>query len=912
MPRKGSKKGKTPLPTSERKTTRKPYHQSAGNGIASSSRPNEKERRIDLALEAAGVGIWEWDVAENAATWSENVHVIFGLTKDGFDGTFETYLNLVHPEDKKTVVQKINEALSTCGICHVEHRLIWPNGTTHWIETIGKVTTDKKALPSRITGTIRDVSKMKRVELEREDLKTRHETISKSAGVVIYDYDIETGNIVWSGNSENVLGFKPREMGNIDRWVSLIHPKDRDEAFEKLEEAQSKLKPYDVCYRFRKKNGGYINMHDRGFFIADKKGAAKRMLGMMSDVSERIRADKMIRESSQFRDTLENAMPGILYVYDVANQSLIHANNNISQYLGYTVEDLKNMGRSFITAILHPDDIDKLSRWTDEPDGTIKEAEQRILGSSGHYRTFLTRDTPFKRNKKGHVTQVIGIAQDITARKEVVGRLHQSEQSFRELFDTVGEGIYIQRSDGTFLDINTGACAMFGYDKKDLMGATLSFLSADGKNDFDEIGRRMQRAYDGEPQSFEFWGKKKNGEIFLQEIRFTRGTYFGKDIVIGTGWDITQRRKAEQAMQESEQRFRTLQNASFGGIGMHDQGFIIDCNQGLSDITGYPYNELVGRNGLELIAPEWRPFVLEKIKSGYDKTYDVEGLKKDGTRYALEIHGKNIPYQGRTIRVTEFRDITERKLAEQKIVDQNAKLQALTEDLVKKNVQLEEFTQIVSHNLRSPVGNITTLLNFYENALTDDERHEYFTLLKESSATTLFMLNEVNEVLKIKQDTNIEKEQLTFSIILQKVITLLNAKISQSAAIISADFSECATIQYPGIYLESIILNLLDNGLKYAHPERKPEIHFKTYKDARGHCHLAVKDNGLGLNLNKYGHYLFKLRKTFHRHPESRGIGLFMIKNQIESMGGEITVTSAENEGSTFLVNFNKYQPDGI
>jgi PAS domain S-box-containing protein len=913
MPRKVSKKGNTPSTASGKKQKAGSNHKSGGNGVAEKHlKPvGERVQRINLALEAAHMGIWEWDVAGNEVVWSENVHKIFGLSKDGFDGTFETYVNLIHPEDKKRVITKINAALNSSGSCRVEHRLIWPNGTTHWIETIGKVTIDKNGHPAKITGTIQDISKKKSIEFDREDWKRRHETISKSAGIIIYDYDIGSGNIIWSGNTENVVGFKPHQLGNVDRWISMIHPKDRDKAFRHLEEAQHELKPYDFYYRFRTRKGNYLFMHDRGFFIPDKKGVATRMLGMMSDESERIRSESIIRDNNIFRESLENAMPGVLYVYDVINQSLVHANRSISEHLGYTLAELKKMGKKFIKKILHPDDVHKLSAWTDEADGTVKESEQRILGKDGHYRTFLTRDTPFRRNSKGRVTQVIGIAQDITSRQEVIGRLHQSELSFRELFDTVGEAIYIQRSDGIFLDVNTGACLMFGYDKKDLTGATLSFLAAEGKNDFDHIREMLQLAYDGQSQTFEFWGKKKNGEVFLQEVRLTRGTYFGKDIIIGTGWDITNRRKAEQAARESEHRFSTLQQASFGGIALHDQGFIIDCNQGLSDITGYPYNELVGRNGLELITPEWRPFVLEKIKAGYEKPYDVEGLKKDGTRYALEVHGKNVPYHGRTIRVTEFRDITERKIAEQKIVEQNAKLQALTDDLVKKNNQLEEFTQIVSHNLRSPVGNITTLLNFYENAASENERQEYFSLLKESSATTLYMLNEVNEVLKIKQNKNIEKEMLTFSAVLQQVIKLLNAKISQSAAVINADFSESPVIHYPRIYLESIILNLLDNGLKYAHPERKPELHFKTYKDRQGHLYLAVKDNGLGLNLNKYGHYMFKLRKTFHRHPESKGIGLFMIKNQIESMGGEITLTSVENEGSTFFVNFNKYQADG-
>jgi PAS domain S-box-containing protein len=911
MPKKASKRTsvsrKRALPAAASST--KPGN---GDSVKKTRYGTSEDERLKLAIEAAGMAVWEWDMKHNTVIWSDNAHEILGIPKKHFDETFETYLNLVHPEDRKIVIATINEALEHKTVCQVEHRLNWPDGTSHWIESIGKVTFDKKGKPVRITGTIQDISARKRIEYERENWKDRHELITSAAGIVIYDYHIASGNVLWSDNCAAVLGYKKREINNIDKWIALIHTEDKKETVELLEAAQETLQPYDINYRFKKKKGGYLHIRDKGIFVADQNGLAARMLGMMNDVSSVIKTQKSIQESNLFRQSLESAMPGILYVYDVVHLKVIYTNKAIGRHLGYSLEDLKAMkGTNFLQKILHPDDIKNVPVWTNEPAGFTKEREYRVLDRFGKYRWFATSDTPFKHEASGRVLQVIGIAQDVTSRREVLDKLSRSEESYLELFDTVGEAIFILQSDSTFLDVNKGAAMMYGYSKEELIGMTPDFLSADGKNDLPDVRRKMELAMRGEPQSFEFWGKKKSGDFFLQEIKVTRGNYFGQVVLIATGWDVTKRLQAEQVVRESEQRFRTLQSASYGGIGLHDQGFIIDCNQGLCDITGYTYNELIGRNGLELIAAEWRPYVLEKIKSGYDRPYDVEGLRKDGTRYFLEIHGKNIPYHGRVIRVTEFRDITERKRAEEKIVEQNAKLVALTDDLVRKNNQLEEFTQIVSHNLRAPVGNITTLLSLHENAASPEEQKEYFNLLKESSATTLNMLNDVNEVLKIKQNKNIEKQRLKFQDVLHQVVAMVNAKISQLSAEILADFSGCPDIEYPAIYLESIMMNLLDNALKYSHPDRQPKIRFRTYVDRSGNTVMEVSDNGLGLNLARYGHHLFKLRKTFHKHPESRGIGLFIIKSQIETMGGEITIRSTENEGATFFVNFNKFQSDG-
>jgi signal transduction histidine kinase len=117
-----------------------------------------------------------------------------------------------------------------------------------------------------------------------------------------------------------------------------------------------------------------------------------------------------------------------------------------------------------------------------------------------------------------------------------------------------------------------------------------------------------------------------------------------------------------------------------------------------------------------------------------------------------------------------------------------------------------------------------------------------------------------------------------------------------------------SSISYPHIYLESIFLNLLSNAIKYSSNDRRPEISFRTFNEG-DKVILECSDNGLGIDLNRYHHQIFKMRKTFHANTESRGIGLFLIRNQIEAMGGQITVKSELNQGSTFTIIFNKFTP---
>jgi PAS domain S-box-containing protein len=518
----------------------------------------------------------------------------------------------------------------------------------------------------------------------------------------------------------------------------------------------------------------------------------------------------------------------------------------------------------------------------------------------------------FIGDANGNAIQMLGMMNDVSERMVAEINLKDNEKKFRKLLEDINVGVVLHGADARIRLVNKAALAMLGVSEMDLRGRTtfesfFDIIHEDGTPFLDEDLPAIRAVREGKAIRNVVMGLCRPGtseRVWL--LANTELTVFPNDehrCAVVTITDISERKKMEQALKDSELRFRTLQDASFGGIGLHKQGLIIDCNQGLCDITGYSHDELIGRNGVTLIAPEHQELVVHNIRNDYDKPYDVVGIRKDGTRYALEIRGKNIPYKEGTIRVTEFRDISERKLAESKILEQNAKLVAITKHLHIKNDQLHEFAQIVSHNLRSPVGNILSLLSLIDSAENEEEKREYFKLLEESGATTLTTLNELNEVLQIKQNKDIEKQDLEFATVFDHVIRMLNARIAQSDAGIITDFIEAPIIHYPNIYLESIFLNLLSNALKYAHPDRKLLIRIRSFR-TEGKVTLTVSDNGLGINMNKYGHQVFKLRKTFHHHPESRGIGLFMIKNQIVSMGGDITVSSIENEGSTFTVTF--------
>ena len=231
-------------------------------------------------------------------------------------------------------------------------------------------------------------------------------------------------------------------------------------------------------------------------------------------------------------------------------------------------------------------------------------------------------------------------------------------------------------------------------------------------------------------------------------------------------------------------------------------------------------------------------------------------------------------------------------------------LEALADRLMKQNKQLIEFAHITSHNLRAPASNLFSLLFLYKKAETIEEKEELFERFESVVTHLSDTLNDLMKAIQIKEEGSKNIESVEFEHILKKTKEILSGQIIETDASITYDFSAASKINYNKSYLESIFLNLLTNSLKYKSPERSPDIHIHT-EIKNGSLILYIRDNGLGIDLKKHSTKLFGLRKTFHRHKEARGIGLFITKAQVEAMGGTISVISEPHKGTMFLINFN-------
>jgi len=248
-------------------------------------------------------------------------------------------------------------------------------------------------------------------------------------------------------------------------------------------------------------------------------------------------------------------------------------------------------------------------------------------------------------------------------------------------------------------------------------------------------------------------------------------------------------------------------------------------------------------------------------------------------------------------------DITERKKGEEALLLSKVNLEAAAQELQQQNSQLTEFAHIISHNLRAPVGNIQALISLlHENSTIEDFRL-VFDNLQKTAVNLRETLNELLELLRVNKEHEMERTPIRFDDILTKVKEDMMGEILNANAWIISDFGPCQTVTHYKPYLESIMLNLLSNALKYRYPGRDPEIRFESLL-VNNRPVLKVHDNGLGIDLQQHGKQIFGLRKVFHGNSNAHGVGLFLTKTQVEALGGKISVESVVNQGSTFIIEF--------
>lgn len=370
----------------------------------------------------------------------------------------------------------------------------------------------------------------------------------------------------------------------------------------------------------------------------------------------------------------------------------------------------------------------------------------------------------------------------------------------------------------------------------------------------------------------------------------------------------------DKALRELERQKFALDQSAIVAI-TNIRGDITYVNDKFCAISGYSEDELIGQNhriinsgyhNKAFFADMWQTIAAGKVWRS-----EIKNKAKDGTYYwvattitpFLDETGK--PYMFVSVRF----DITKQKSLELELEEQLNERNRMLKLLSAQNKQLEDFCYIISHNLRAPLSNMSMLSDLMRDTEHASEQKELIEKLNQVSDYLQETFDELVSAIQVRNNVDVTEETIDLEETFNRTLKTLQGQILQTGAQIEGDFTEARYIHYPKTYIDSIFLNLISNTLKYRSESRTLQVKMRSYIK-KPWVYLEIEDNGLGLDLKMHGNKLFMLRKTFHRHPQAKGFGLFITRSQVESMGGKIEAESEVDQYFRIRIRLTKQQHD--
>lgn len=376
--------------------------------------------------------------------------------------------------------------------------------------------------------------------------------------------------------------------------------------------------------------------------------------------------------------------------------------------------------------------------------------------------------------------------------------------------------------------------------------------------------------------------------------------------MIGAIQDITKQKEEEQRLklletvitQSKDSILITEANSPDGKIPK-----IVYVNPAFSQMSGYQSNEIIGKSANIFKGPKSDSEELKKLLKAIKNEEEclIETITYTKNKEEYWVRFSMIPIFNNEEVISHWisiqRDITDEKKLE-------TEKEHLIRELTQNNKDLKQFSYITSHNLRAPLSNLIGLLNLTEDIpVENEELQEILAGFTKSTHLLNETINDLVKVIIIKDNPSMQKEEVSLKEVFENVFSQLSFQIELHKPIIKLKFDKLPQLITNKAYIESILLNLLTNSIKYKSENRKLKISI-TAEQVDNKAILTFKDNGIGIDLERNRDKIFGLYQRFHNYPDSKGLGLYLVKSQVETMGGTISIDSEVNKGTTFTITF--------
>ena len=661
-----------------------------GRDVSDKKRTEEElqsQRHHLLEAQAiAHLGSWGWDIDTGEVQWSDELFRIFGHEPESIYVTYDTFLAALLPDDHDRVLAAINDALLGKRPYDIEYRIVRPNGEVQSIHARGNVHRDATGHPLSMAGTVLDITERKGIEDALRASEERWHLAVRGSNEGIWDWNIQTGEVFFSVRWKAMRGYEESELANsISEWQSRIHPVDLERVLQRIDQYLAKQRPeYCEEYRVERKDGSYMWVLDRGMAIWADDGTPLRMAGSESDITERKQAESALAQSERQLRTVLDALPVGVWFTDRAGKPLL-ANPAAKQIWS----NLKQIGMQI---------PNNQSSWW-ETIGPVDEPHRRALSQAltsgipslgetfdlecldGTKKTIRNSTVPI-RDEAGNILGAIVLNEDITTLRQAQESLRLTQFSV----DHAVEGFFWVGPDARILHVNDAACRMLEYTREELTTMTLHDIDPNFPREvwnphWEELKEKGSLTLE-----LKHWSR--TGRVLDTEVTVNYLQYEGKEYNCAIMRDIGERKRAEEALRKSEERYRALyDDTPIMYFTLATDGTVLSVNRFGAEQLGYRVEELVGHSVLGLFHDQDK----ETFAAGLSeclatpettKHWEFRKVRKDGSM--IWVRGMARVAQSsteETVVLVTSEDITERRANEQLLASEKRILEMIATDV---------------------------------------------------------------------------------------------------------------------------------------------------------------------------------------------------------------------------------------
>lgn len=866
------------------------------------------EAQLLLALRAGKMGTFDWDLGRDKITWSEQHAEIFGMQLRDFDGSYASFVRSVHPDDLPYLEQAVKRAQLEHGFYQAEFRIIWPDGSQHWVAAQGEFFYDAAGVAQRMAGLTMDISARKQAHLALQESERQFRTLLENMQLVGVILDQHGDILLCNDYLLRLTGWQREEVLHRN-WFDVFLPGETRHEIKHavfLEAIRTNNVPVNYENEIVTRQGERRLIAWNNTLLKGSSTHALTIASIGEDITDRKAAERALKLSEEhFRSLFEQASDGIFIAN--AQSRFVDVNSFACRMLGYSRAELLWMD---VVDILAPAEHARLAQeFTRRPTGEEMRDEWRFRRKNNSQ---FIGEVSAKWLANGYLQVFL---RDVTARKNDEARLLEEIQKRRLLLDSAEDGIFVLDQAFHLMEANPSFAKMLGRTLEETL--RLQPWDWDASFPTEALWRAHWPELPKTQQRFETKLLKPSGATFEVEISGSPAlTQSGEALMLFICTDVTQRKRAEQAIQRSERHLHDVINSLFVYVGVLTPGGIVtEVNEPPLALAGLQAGDVIGKAFPDCYWWSYSAEVQTRLWSAIQRAAAGEPVRYDerarmGEKYIIVDLGL-IPLRDEAGNVTHIIpsgvDITERKRVEGELRQLTTQLEqrvaARTAELADKHRELESFTYSVAHDLKAPLRGIDgysrLLLSDYAQTL-DEQGQLFIGSIRNATEHMAQLIDDLLAYSRIER-RDLQCGELSLVGLVQRLLQERKADIEADHIALSVQL-ECDTIYGEAEGLSLAIRNLMDNAIKFTGGVAQPRIEIKAVKQW-DQCLFSVSDNGPGFDM-RYHDRIFEIFQRLHRAEEfpGTGIGLAIVRKSMQRMGGRAWAESEIGKGATFFL----------